>query len=329
MLDALRFIRGAVSKKDFLPVLTHFRIQSDVAYADNGAVSICTPIFLGFDCTPKALPLLKALQHATDADTVQLSLTKANRLLVKIGTFKASVECLPDAPPIHTPQGALFNLDGKKFLTGITKLRPFIGNDASRPWCNGILISPDKLSVTNNILFIETQYTLNNSFTGKLNLPAQAIDEMLRIGEPPEALQVDDTSVAFWYSGDRWLRAQLLPAEWPDTAKLFENKKSNFKPALTALFFEAVEKLLPFADELRSVHLTSTGLATHTEDHTGAAVALDAHALANLPAQGRYNGDALLLLKNIAPKIDFSTYPAPVLFSDGAGLRGALVGLRI
>ena len=44
MLKALKFVQGAVSKKDLVPALTHFRIENGTVRSYNGMLALCTPI---------------------------------------------------------------------------------------------------------------------------------------------------------------------------------------------------------------------------------------------------------------------------------------------
>ena len=54
MLKELKFVQGAVSSKDFIPALTHFRIENGTVRSFNGLLALCSPIALDIDCTPKA-----------------------------------------------------------------------------------------------------------------------------------------------------------------------------------------------------------------------------------------------------------------------------------
>lgn len=104
MIEALKFVRGAVAKKDFVPALTHFRIENGSIKGYNGTIGLCSPIALDLDASPKALPFIKAIE--TCRDTVSMHLTGAGRLAVKSGKFRAYVECTPEPFPDVTPTGS-------------------------------------------------------------------------------------------------------------------------------------------------------------------------------------------------------------------------------
>ena len=48
-------------------------------------------------------------------------------------------------------------------LPTLRLLRPFVGDDASRPWACGVLMNGRALTVTNNIILIKHRYTINIS----------------------------------------------------------------------------------------------------------------------------------------------------------------------
>ena len=54
LLDALKFVQGSVAKKELQEGLTHFRIVDGTVRGFNGTISLCSPVPLNIDCTPKA-----------------------------------------------------------------------------------------------------------------------------------------------------------------------------------------------------------------------------------------------------------------------------------
>ena len=138
MLKALKFVQGAVSRKDFLPALTHFRIQNGTVRSYNGIMALCTPIALDIDCIPKADSLVKAIGHCDE--TVSLSITPTGRLSVRSGSFKALIDCVQEETPHVLPEGEEIQIDGQGLLKAFEIIYPFIGDDASRQWINGVLL---------------------------------------------------------------------------------------------------------------------------------------------------------------------------------------------
>lgn len=317
MLDSLRFVQGAVAKKDFVPALTHFSIKGGRIRGYNGALALCTPIALDLDCSPKALPFIKAIQ--TCRETIQLHLTTAGRLSVKSGTFKALVDCTDEAYPDVEPEGEIIHCNGE--LLGVLRaLEPFVSEDASRPWSRGVLLRGESAFATNNIVLVERW--LGYTFPSALNVPLSAIKELLRIGEEPASIQISETSATFHFTEGRWLRTQSYSTEWPDLARVL-NVESVQGP-IPAGLWTALEDITPFADQLgRVVFHESGSVSTGHGEGAGAAVELP-----TITHDACFNINHLKLLEGVANTADFTLWPRPCPFF-GEKIRGAIVGIRL
>lgn len=316
MYDSLKFCAGSVAKKNFVSDLKHFVIEGGRVRGFNGTLALCTPILLDIDCQPNAEQLIKAVGKCED--TIQLSMTKAGRLSVKSGGFKAFIDCIQGETNHVEPEGEFVEFDGDVLLKGIQAIAAFIGSDASRPWANGVLIKGQSIFATNNVMLIE--YWLGSHFPITVNIPKAAVREMQRIGEAPINAQVTTNSITFHYSGERWLRTQLYATEWPDLGKVL-NRPSQQLP-LDMRIFEGLESVKAFTDKMGSVFLFPDELRTHFDEQEGAGFAMEGFGF-----EGKYNIDMLYLLKDTATIIDWSTYPSPCMFS-GDRIRGAIIGLR-
>ena len=316
MLKELKFVQGAVSKKDFIPALTHFRIENRTVRSYNGMLALCSPIALDINCSPKAEPLVKAIGHCDE--TVTLSLTPTGRLSVKSGSFKALIDCVQEEVPHVVPEGERIDFDGQTLLTALETIYPFIGNDASRPWSNGVLLKNQSAFATNNVTLVE--YWVGVTFPKECNIPRACIKEMLRIGEPPLYAQIDTNSITFHYGPDSWIRTQLFSTEWPDLAKVLETPAQH--KALDESIFEGLEKLKSFVDKQGHIFFKPGQICTSRDDGEGADFGVVGHEY-----EGIYNIEMLMLLKNVVKGIDWGMYPKPCMFY-GDRLRGAIVGMR-
>lgn len=317
MLETLKFVQGAVAKKDYVPALTHFRIHNGFIRGYNGSIALCSPIDLNLTCNPRAVQFVKAVQ--TCESTVQLHMTPTKRLAVRSGSFSALVECLPDDVeyPDIKPEGDTVPLEGD-LLETLKILSPFIAEDASRPWARGVLFRGQSAYATNNVIVAERW--LGPVFPVEINIPQEAIKELLRIGIPPTSLQVSNASATFHFGAGKWLRCQLYSTQWPDVSPILD-RECNATP-LPEGFFDSLEKLTPFVGDEGYCYLRGGRVSTTQVDEVGAAVEVP-----GLVAESCFNLKQLQLVGTVAQRMDLSLHPAPCLFY-GDKLRGAIVGMR-
>ena len=315
MLDELDFTRGAVASKDYVPALTHFHIRNNTIIGYNGAIAINAPLELDLNCSPKAVSFVKAIQ-ACKGGTIQLHIAPNGKLAIRSGDFLVFIECIEEGYPDVKPEGEHIKF-GASILDAMRTLEPFISIDASRPWSRGVLFKGDSAYATNNIILSE--YRLTNKFPKELNVSAEAIQELLRIGREPETIQIADESVTFHFASGRWMKAQSLSTRWPDVSKILDRPYNPQK--LPERFFTVLRDLLPFINEAEQVRFRDNKLATASVDDIGASVLFD-----GIPNGPIFNIKQLLLLEGIVTGIDFSLYPEPCLFS-GKNIRGAIVGM--
>lgn len=318
MREALNFVKGAVARKDFVPELTHFNIEGGRITGYNGDMALSSPIAVDITAKPHAQTFIKAV-NACEGETA-LSLTKAGRLSIKSGKFRALVQCLPQdhAATFIFPEGQVIEL-GENFLDCIKTLSPFQGIDASRPWSTGILLRNGSALATNNICLVE--YWHGNKLPFPINIPRPAINELIRINQNPVKVQVSKNSISFHFEDQRWLRTQLLALDWPEGVDRVFDCEGSPQDVPEGLF-DAIDTLKPFTDDGSRVFFTETGIATSHEPEEATTVDVP-----GLPAGPCFHHAMLSLLKGAATKIDFSTYPKPCKFT-GNKLRGVILGLR-
>jgi len=315
MLKDLKFVQGAVAKKDLIPGMTHFVIENSTIRSYNGTLALCSGIQLDIDCKPNAEQLVDAISNCSDDHSLVITLTEKNRLRITNGPFSVLVDCLEEATPHVQPQGEVINYSGSEVREAFNALLPFVGDDASRPWTNGILLSGSSAFATNNVIVVE--YWLGTKLPFTINLPREAIREVLRIGEDPTHCQLDHNSITFHYADDKWIRSGLYDTGWPELTKILE---VDFDPVLVnPEFFEALEAVKPFVDKIGNVYFENGAIVTHLDD-TGAKYALD-----DFPFTGAYAVSMLQLLNGVIDCIDWSLYPRPCLFY-GKMMRGAIIG---
>jgi len=316
MLKSIKFVQGAVAAKDYLPELTHFRIENNYIRGFNGVMALSSPIELDLQISPKAVPFIKAIQ--TCKDTIQLHLTPGGKLSIRSGKFKAFIDCLPEVFPDVQPTGQEVRLP-VGILKILKKLVPFIAEDASRPWARGILFRGQSAFATNNVILIE--HWLGSSFPIEINIPKSAVTEILRIGEEPEYLQVDEDSCTFHFKGKRWLRTATCSMAWPDSISSLLAQTGEQKE-ISPNLWTAIAEIMPFADDYGRIFLTNGSVSTTLADSEGASVEVQ-----EIQHEACFHGKYLLLLKDAAKTISFENAPNPCPFY-GDNLRGIIAGMR-
>lgn len=323
MLDALRFVAAAVARKDYVQDLQHFRIKDGRVTGFNGVVALSSDIDVDLDIHPNASKMLAAIKACPG--TIALNMTPAGRLAIKSEKFKSFVECLPqESAQFPEPEGEAVDL-GENFMPGIRALAPAMGIDASRIWAMGIKLQNQSMFATNNVMLVE--YWHGTDIPLDVVIPDVCVKELLRIGENPTRVQVNDRCITFWFGEKRWLRSQLIePTGWPmaimdKVLASSDGEQLAFPPG----FFEAVDTLKPFLGDAGSLYLTAQSLGTSSHDGEGTSIDVVTPGVTDMQA---YHHRQLTVLGEIAKTIDWTGYPQPCMFR-GDRLRGALIGQRI
>lgn len=323
MLETLRFVKGAVAKKDLVPALTHFRIHDGRISGYNGRMAISSPIQLNIDATPQADAFIRAIAACSDEETA-LQLLANGKLRITSGAFRAMVPCTTEVFPDVVPDGERIELPEEPGLLPILReLLPFTAEDASRPWAQGILLCGESAFATNNVAAV--QRWLGYTFPRPVNVPKTTIAELLRIGEEPVAISVSHNSATFHYADERWVWTTLYSLEWPDILALLDRARQGGSGRAVDLAAsslpDVLAKLAPFIGKDRRI--VFDGALARTPDDAS----VEAEHVLDMELQGCYNIDQLLLVLSVAQYIDLNCHPAPSLFY-GDTVRGAVIGMR-
>ena len=319
ILDSLKFVQGAVAKKDFLPAMTHFVIENKQVRSFNGTIALCCDIPIDFNFKPKAETFVKAIENCKES--TELSLTSAGRLKVVSGKFKAFIDCIDENTMHAKPEGERFELNGETFLKAMKTLEPIVSNDATRPWSNGILLKDCSAFATNNIVLAELW--TGTVFPITINIPGLAIRELIRINRPPVYGQFTETSATFHFDNTSWLRTQLLESTWPDLSRILDRTPDSKPVMLNSKFFEALEYLKPFSDKLGRVYFKDGIVRTNECENEGAL-----YEIPEFSHEGIFQIEMLNLLEPIAKTIHFESSLLPSIFY-GDNIRGAIAGMRM
>lgn len=322
MLEILNIVKGSVSSKDLVPVLTHFALHDGRICGYDGRVYISAPYAYAdrHAFTVPAIEFIAAMEVCEGASSVFS--VGDGFLNITSGHFKAR---LPTGPlenfPLVAPEGK--HVANKKggFIDVLRKLRPFIGEDASRPWSSGILLLGIKAVATNNITIAEA--SLPFLIASSCILPVFAIDELLRLDLEPVSYSVTPEAMVFYLPGKIWLRTKLIAGQWPEGALTIIREfhgKAKWKK-IPGELSEAVNRIRPFcASQANPVIRFSDGQVS-TECETMAA---EVKGFTGLGAC-EFRVEPLLEVLAKATHYDLSLFPR--IPWKGHDLGGVMVGV--
>lgn len=322
MLEPLKFVMRSVARRDLVPGLSHFRITNGICVGFNGLTAIAAPVEIPFDCAPAAAAFIRALNACEDVIT--LTQESESRIIVRSGNFTTAVPCIPlGEVPVTLPEGQVMR-PPQSMLKAFEVLTPFIGNDASRSWACGVMLEGMSAHATNNIVLAE--YWLGAESPFRVNVPSSAVEEVVRIGEELQSVQLSENSITFHYPGGRWVKSQLMTLEWPNMLAVFDKNWSaeGMKPVLPGLV-SACEKLALFGDKKDCrIYFRESDVATTLQGtlENGAVVILP-----GLTGRGCFHTRFLLDVLRVARGINIDKYPEMVPFY-GDHLRGGIIGIR-
>jgi len=317
MKDALKFVKGAVGKKDFVPALKHVNINNGVIQSFNGSIALSSPINFKHNVAPRALEFIRAVEKC--GDEPQISITKAQRLKVASGSFKVFINLLDTVYPSVEPEGEIYDCE-LDLIEALTALAPFISKDASRPWSRGIIIRNGYAYATNNVALV--CYTKPVKFPCDIIIPKECVDELLRIRQPVRTVQMNNNSVTFHFDNDRWLRTNLIDSNAPDFYPVLGKCDYNSVTPIQEDLGEKLERIKSFSDSKEPViTLKSDGMFTSQIEGEGAHDSEYSFPLAVF----RYEPLALVL--SVATHWNLSYYPQACPFT-GPNISGVIIGMR-
>lgn len=324
MRETLAFVRGAVAdKENALPALTRFCITGGRIQGSNGRIVIDAPCaeLKSIEALVPADRFLRAIDACLAIDSnkdPKIEITDAGRLAIALKPFRASlpitpVDTFPRAAPTEGKRGKALRI-----LPVLAMLRPFIGEDSTRPWCLTIYSDGENAYATNSAMIASMPVS------APFQLPVFLIDELLRIGVDPTEMTTDERSATFFYPGDAWLRSQLIGDEWPvKTAQSILDFKAKLKKIPDGLV-ESIESIVPFCanPKIPLIHFTDRGISTQPGETQAEIEGAGWPPLA-------FDARNLLPMLRSAARFGIDPEAGRALIEGEGGFRGALMGRKI
>jgi DNA polymerase III sliding clamp (beta) subunit (PCNA family) len=326
LLNKLRLVRGAVSSKDFVPALTHFRISNGKLIGANGHVKIETQVeeLSMLDIVVPADKFLRAFDMMGDP---KITVSEGSITLSK-GRTRAKLPLLTEYPTsIEAPDhGTGVTYETSSLLSTLKLLRPFVSDDASRHWAMSIHFIAGRAFATNNIVLAAIGYG-DPHFS--LDIPSFAVDEIIRINKEVNTVTVYERAAVFTFvDSDVVLTSQLFNETWPDVAKMLDEQDWQSCKAVEGLdVAEQIAKIVPFSDGVQSGTVSFLNGTVKTADgDMQAEIELEAEWATN---PSRWNFKPLERVLAASTHIELNTYPAPCPFkNEETGVMGIVVGVK-
>lgn len=312
MIDALRFVKGAMASKNLDPVLANYCIKDRRIYGFNGRLTLSAPLKLDFNIVLPGDKFYSAISAC--GEETSLTLMPKGGLSIKSGSFKARIQpaCDPEAFPLVLPNGKPYEVTSD-WMEALAAVQPFISDDASRPWSRGVLIKNGYVYATNNVILVRAK--LPDMFDAEIYITAATIKELLRIKEQPLDIYLSENLISFRFEGDRWMTSNLGVSGWPDVESYLQSFPELYE--LPEGLADELSKLDAFTNELGHVELKDNQLIVEEAE-------VDLERPIGI---GHYSLTMLKRVAEVATHADLNYYPKFCPFS-GSNLEGVIIGVR-
>lgn len=315
--EVLRLVRSTVADRDIGTGLTNFRVYDGRVQGTNGKMCLDAPWPDFPSQEPLSIPanpLVKAFEAMASPDLT----IKEDTLTVKEGKMRVRIPLSrePFTPQTGPTKRCAVDSD---LLLQLRTLRPFVSDDASRPWSMGVKVTGGYMYATNNVIIVRKKVETDLDF----DIPGFAIDQLGRSQKEILGINTTEKLIDFILEDDVWFSTVRYAAQWPEIDHFFDRDFSSL-PELNGNEKAAVEKVLPFVPDPRHPVIRFTGNKVATlEGEMEAEIETEGNREANLHAT------PLLLVLSHATHFDFNEYPKFMPFRCGNGMEGVMIGVRL
>lgn len=335
MLTAYNWIREAISTKGLAPLQMYYLVKDGMIYGTDGRMTAGHPFpyETPLEFCAVAAPTEKLLNRLPEPIKITVK-DEDEEVVFSSGRLRGAVKTLP-------PSQWAFPLVGQgmvemptRLLPGLKVLRPFISDNASRPWALCIRVADGNLYATNNV---SVGVVVDIDMEGvELLIPNWAIDFVLTrtdglVGWSHHVHSDNEpNTMAFHWANGAWMQTKLVVDDFPKI--------------IDSIVEKAGEASHPITDEWRAAYEYVAGLTeSHMEFHADRIVGKDGDlksskmtATADIQTLMPKNGTTpfsawdprfLEPVMKVATHFDPDAYPDPCPFR-GDGVVGVVMGRR-
>lgn len=317
--ETVKLVRSVVSERDLIPVMNHFHMYDFRLQGSNGKLTLDAPwpdYERGDPINIPAEPFVRAFEAMDDPHIA----IKDDFLHINEKRMRVKIPLNLDLYPACKKPEEWDPMDNS-ILDAVRIIRPFISDDASRPWACGALYSDGYLYATNNIVVVRTPWYIGDfSEIKSFTLPSFGIDQLIRCNRTLTGIHVRESAIGF-EMGDVWMESVRYTEQWPDVSKYFDSVDWTDLPKLSGNEKDIVEKLLPFVPDKRHPVIRFEGDKISTMEGAMEAV-VDTDC-----GHGSFHATPLLAVLSHATHMDLTKFPK-VPFK-GPHTQGIIAGVHI
>lgn len=316
MLDAIEFLKGAISRGPTSGLFACYMVRDGQITARNEALFAGVPVDLfQYDLNIPGSELEAALGRMKTAPTVTMT---DGGLVVKAGRLKTTLQCLEgeSLPPPSMEQE--WHPVPAALLAAIKAARPFTSDNAQQ-WTSGIRLMDERVTAVNNKAGIDI-------YVPDLALPASLITasvaDFLTAGKPPAEFVHIGNAILFRWANGCWVQAQLLAIEMPTVVEQVLDSAGLDAPVkITADWRAAYADASALADSVVEVH--DDGI----RGKRGSSMVEVEIAVPGMPPTSWWETKVLDSIVDIATHWNPAAWPKPAFF-QGDNLRGLISGIK-
>ena len=317
MQEALSWVKDALTSKAVSPELTHYLVRDGRIYATDGRMT-ASHLFPSKEtfCVSGA-EFEAVIARANNNTSIELG---DGCIVVHSGRLRGTIKTIDPKDWFCPVVGESRIVIPSRLLPALKQLRPFISDNASRPWALCVRAAVDTLYATNNVSAVAVpEIDLDGV---NVLIPYWAVDFVLS-RDGVTHWEHGDGYVAFHWASGAWMRTQLMNDEYPPQVEEIIGKGGVANHAIRPEWKAAFEEACGLIEDV---------LVLHPDKMTGINKNLNVEIAAETLAPTL--GYSAWVPKFLAPVIACAThwqpdtYPGPTPFR-GDGIIGVIVGRRI
>jgi DNA polymerase III sliding clamp (beta) subunit (PCNA family) len=293
---------------------THCRIANGTIVGfDGGLMAGCYT-----EETLRVCPHTKTLIAALSKCEGAISITEldSGRLSIKSGKFNARVPCIPfeDIPPVSPDNPCATLTDDLK--AALRAVLPLADHTADRPAFAGVLVQAGTVATTNGAVLLEAWHGID---LPPILLPKASAEAICKNPKKLTEFGFSHNSASFFYEDGSFIKTQLFENVFPDYKRLLDVESNPAE--LPEGFYEAIEKVMPFAEEGR-VYFIDGKISSHPSLEEGAS-----YAVAGIIDGIGFSGNFLKIIKDHFKKVhfNFNERGMNLFFNETGTVRGGIM----